>query len=104
LRTPFSKEPTMKYELRSIARVGAAAALLVMSLGVAAAARAEVIYSETFDDLSVPANWTAFNGTNGQAILGIVDDTAGIGGGNALSIDAFTRQATVGKFDTVSFV
>jgi len=86
------------------ARVPLLAAIGSMLLFVSwtASVHANEIYSETFDSLSIPSNWFAQNGSNGPAFIEIADDSAGIGGGNALSINAFTRQGVIGGFDEVN--
>jgi hypothetical protein len=61
-----------------------------------------VLYSETFSGATVPTNWFAQNGSQGQALIEIADDSSGIGGGNALSVNAFSRQGVIGTFNDVS--
>lgn len=61
------------------------------------------LYSETFNAATVPSNWTAQNGTNGQAALAIADDTGGINSGNALSMTSSTRQGVIASIPEVSF-
>jgi hypothetical protein len=65
---------------------------------------AVVAFHASFDSPTVPANWVAQNGSSGTAVLGIVDDDGGIDSGNALSINAATRQGVIGEFERLSFV
>lgn len=62
--------------------------------------QAGTIYSEDFEGTggTVPTNWAPQTGSTGTATLTIVDESAGIGTGDALNIDATTRGGTIGMF------
>ncbi|WP_425395235.1 PEP-CTERM sorting domain-containing protein [Aeoliella sp.] len=93
-KTPLSRLP---FELR----VGGWATIVVLSFGITPTTGFG--YDETFDGGAVPGNWTAQNGSAGTATLGIVDDTAGIGAGNALSVVSATRQGVIGQIPEFAF-
>lgn len=65
-------------------------------------AHAVLVYSQTFDGPGVPSEWAAEDSPG--AVLAIADDSAGIGGGNALSLSALTREGTIGSFTQTSLV
>lgn len=92
---------TLKQESFGL-RVGVLTGLLVAA-SCAVPTLALAVYTENFSGGTVPVNWTAQNGTMGLATLGIVDDSAGIGTGNALSITSATRQGVIGSIPEVAF-